>query len=118
MIKSSTHTSSYKKCIPILLTMDFPSGLDNKEYTCNAGDPRFLSGLGRSPGEGSGKPFQYSCLQNSMDRATQQATVHGVTKSRTQLSMHAQREEIDENCLFTEKTGLFGGNIIPFLGLT
>ena len=33
----------------------------------------------------SGNPLQYSCLQNPMDRGTWRATVHGVTKSRTQL---------------------------------
>ena len=35
---------------------------------------------GRSPGEGSGNPLQYSCLGNLMDRAAWRATVHGVTK--------------------------------------
>ena len=39
-----------------------------------------------SPGEGDGYPLQYSCLENSMDRGTWQATVHGVAKSRTWLS--------------------------------
>ena len=39
-----------------------------------------------SPGEGNGYPLQYSCLENSTDRGGWQATVHGVTKSRTQLS--------------------------------
>ena len=34
----------------------------------------------RSPGEGSGKPLQYSCLGNAMDRGASWATVHGVTK--------------------------------------
>ena len=29
-------------------------------------------------------PLQYSCLENSMDRGTWWATVHGVTKSRAQ----------------------------------
>ena len=29
-------------------------------------------------GEGNGNPLQYSCLKNSMDRGTWQATVHGV----------------------------------------
>ena len=43
-------------------------------------------GLGRSPGEGNGKPLQYSCLVNPMEGGAWQATVHGVTKSRTQLS--------------------------------
>ena len=38
------------------------------------------------PGEGNGNPLQYSCLENSMDRGTWWATVHGVTKSQTQLS--------------------------------
>ena len=38
------------------------------------------------PGGGNGNPLQYSCLENPMDRGAWQATVHGVTKSRTQLS--------------------------------
>ena len=52
----------------------------------DAGDMGSISGLGRSPGEGNGSPLQYSCLENSMDRGTWQATVHGVTKSRTPLN--------------------------------
>ena len=39
-----------------------------------------------SPGEGNGNPLQYSCLENPMERGAWQATVHGVTKSRTRLS--------------------------------
>ena len=31
----------------------FPSGLDRKEFACNAGDPGLIPGSGRSPGEGS-----------------------------------------------------------------
>ena len=42
--------------------------------------------VGRIPGEGNGNPLQCSCLENSMDRGTWWATVHGVTKSQTQLS--------------------------------
>ena len=42
-----------------------------------------IPGLGRSLGEGNGYPLQYSGLENSMDRGTWQATVHGVTKSWT-----------------------------------
>ena len=38
------------------------------------------------PGEGNGYPLQYSCLENPIDRGAWQSTVHGVTKSRTQLS--------------------------------
>ena len=37
-------------------------------------------------GEGNGNPLQYSCLANPMDGGAWQATVHGVAKSRTQLS--------------------------------
>ena len=53
---------------------------------CNAGDLGSIPGLGRSPGEGNGSPLQYSCLENPMDRGACWATVHGVAKSRTQLS--------------------------------
>ena len=42
--------------------MGFPGGSDGKEPACNAGDPGSVPGLGRSPGEGNGNPFQYSCL--------------------------------------------------------
>ena len=38
-----------------------------KESACDAGDPGSIPGLGRSPGEGKGYPFQYSGLENSMD---------------------------------------------------
>ena len=45
-----------------------------------------IPGSGRSPGEENGYPFQYSCLENSMDRETWQATDHRVIKNLTQLS--------------------------------
>ena len=44
-----------------------------------------IPGLGRFPRDGNGNPLQCSCLENSMDRGAWQATVHGVTKSWTQL---------------------------------
>ena len=56
---------------------------DGKESACSADDLGSIPGLGRFPGEGNGNPLQYSCLQNSMDRGTWQATVHGVAKSDT-----------------------------------
>ena len=59
---------------------------DSKESACNAGDLSSFPGLGKSPGKGIGNPLQYSYLQNSMDRGVWWATVHGVTKSQTQLS--------------------------------
>ena len=49
-------------------------------------DPGLIPGMGRSSGEGNGKPLQYSGLENSMDGGARWATVHGVTKSRTRLS--------------------------------
>ena len=55
----------------------------------NARDVVLIPGSGRSPGEGNGKPLQYSCLKNPMDRGAWQTAAHGVTKSQTQLSMHA-----------------------------
>ena len=54
-----------------------------KESACNVGDPGSIPGLERFPGEGNGNPFQYSCLENPMDRGAWQATVHGVAKSQT-----------------------------------
>ena len=58
-----------------------------KESTCNAGDhlkykrcQGSVPGLGRFPGEGNGKPLQYSFLENPMGRRAWQATVHGVAK--------------------------------------
>ena len=50
------------------------------------GDVGSILGLGRSSGEGNGNPVQYSCLENPMDGGAWWATVHGVAKSRTQLS--------------------------------
>ena len=52
-----------------------PCGSAGKECTCNVGDLVLIPGLGRSPGEVKGYPFQYSGLENSMD-----CIVHGVTK--------------------------------------
>ena len=46
----------------------------------NAGDVGSIPGSGRSPGEGNGYPLQYSCLENSMNRATWRAIVPGVAE--------------------------------------
>ena len=61
--------------------MDFPAGWVVKNLPANAGDAGSILGLGRSPGEGSGNPLQYSCLENPMDRGALWATVHGVAMS-------------------------------------
>ena len=64
---------------------DYPVGSDGKESACNAGDLGLIPGLGRSPGGANGHLLQYSCLENPMDGAAWQATVHGVAKSWTWL---------------------------------
>ena len=63
-----------------------PWWLSGKESACNAGDVGLILGLGRSPEEGNGKPLQYSCLENPMDRGAWRVTVHGIAKNWTQLS--------------------------------
>ena len=60
--------------------MGLSGGSAGKESTCKVGDLGSIPGLGRSPGETEGYSFQYSGLENSMEE------VHGVSKSRTQLS--------------------------------
>ena len=67
----------------------FPSGMVVKNPPANARDVGSISGSGRSSGVGNGNPVQYSCLENSMDRGTCQATVQGVAKNRTRLSTRA-----------------------------
>ena len=57
-----------------------------KLSACNAGYLGSIPGSEGSPGEGNNNPLQNSCLENSMDGGTSQATVYGVTKSQTQLS--------------------------------
>ena len=56
-----------------------PHSSVGKEPACNAGDLGSIPGLGRSPGEGNGNALQYSCLENPMDKAAWQATVHDMT---------------------------------------
>ena len=47
------------------LWFGFLGGSNGKESACNAGDLGLIPGSGRSPGEGSGNPLQYFCLENS-----------------------------------------------------
>ena len=43
-------------------------GSAGKQSTCSAGGTRWTPGLGRSSGAGKGCPFQYSSMENSMER--------------------------------------------------
>ena len=71
------------KIIELDSSRGFPGGSAVKNLPANAVDSGLIPGLGRSPGDGSGNPLQYSCLENPMDRDAWWATVHGVTKSQT-----------------------------------
>ena len=80
--------------------MDFSGGSEGKASAYSVGDLGSIPGLGRSPGEGNGIPLHYSYLENPMDGGAWYATVHGVTKSWTQLSnfyfhIHCTEEHLD-----------------------
>ena len=88
--------------LPTPVFLGFPCGSAGKESTCNVGDLGLIPGLGRSPGEGKGYPFQYAGLENSMD-----CTVYGVAKSRTWLSdFHFQFSVFFEISLAVKKLAI------------
>ena len=64
-----TEPSSHVSCIG--------RWLNGKEFTCSVGDACLICELGRSSVEGSGNPFQYSCLGNPKDRGAWWDTLHG-----------------------------------------
>ena len=69
--------------LKVELLRDFPGDLVVKNPPANSGnvtDTDSIHGSGRSPGEGNGSPFQYSCLENPMDRGAWWATVHGMAE--------------------------------------
>ena len=74
--------------IPSVLCLSMiPCGSDDKESACQAEDLGLIPGLERPPGERNGNPLRYSCLGNPMDRGAWRATVHGVAKSWTRLTL-------------------------------
>ena len=68
-------------CVCTHTCIGFPGRSNSKESTCNAGDLGLIPRLGGFLGEGHGSPFQYSHLENPMDRGACWATVQGITKS-------------------------------------
>ena len=76
-VLSASHTNRNQPCCYGLIasiiyhffyrSLGFPGGSAGKESSCITGDLGSIPGLGRSPGEGKGYPFQYSRLENSMD---------------------------------------------------
>ena len=76
----------------VYVYVGFPGGSVVKNPPANAGESKDLGsfpGSGISPGEGNGKPLQYSCLENPMDKGAWQAQVHGASTSQTWLNEHA-----------------------------
>ena len=75
-----------------LFMVGFPVDADGKDSACNARDGHSIPGSARSPGGGHGNPLQYSYLESPMDRGAWWATVHVVTKNRTQLTLLGEME--------------------------
>ena len=68
-----------------------------QNLTANGGDADLILGLGKSPGEGNGNLFQYSCLENPMNRGAWQATVHGDTHIHTHTTVRHDLETKTKN---------------------
>ena len=81
-----------------------------KNPPANAEDTDLIPGSGRSPGEGNGHPFQYSCLGNSMDRGAWWATVHGLRKDSDMTERLKQQSDLDHDPL----TILDRASFLPF----
>ena len=62
----------------------------------DVGDAGSIPGSGRSPGEGHGNPFQYSCLKKPLASGARQATDHWVVKSRTRLKQLSTHKDISQ----------------------
>ena len=78
----------------------------------DATDVGSISGLGRSPRAGNGNPFQYSCLENSVDRGAWQATFYGVARKldmteHTHTHTHTQTHTHMHKVLYNSNTGLY-----------
>ena len=71
--------------------MGFPGGSEVKASTCNEGDLGSIPGSRRSPEEGNGKPYQYSCLENPMDGC-------GLQSTRSQRVGHSGATSLSLSC--------------------
>ena len=95
--------------------MGFPSGSLVKNLLDNAGDTGdavSVLGSGRSPAGGNGTPHQYSCLENPMDREAWRVIVHGVAKSRTQLSELSTATALGQSCSFSNMNYCLENSVI------
>ena len=83
---------SYQNFDDLISFRDFPGGASDKEPVINVGETRdaiSIPWLGRTSGEGTANPLQYSWLGNPLARGAWRTTVHGTTKSQTQMGTHA-----------------------------
>ena len=80
---------------PLSYSLGFFDGLVVKNLPANAGETDSIPGSARSPGEGNGNPFHYSCLGNPIIEET--VRLHGVAKSQTQMSTHALYSLVPSN---------------------
>ena len=88
-----------------------------KNLPASAGDERdvcWIPRSGRSPGEGHGNPFQYSCLENPMDRGAWWTTVHRVSSSQTQLKRLDMQLSLEARYNFLKIPDLY---IFPLLNI-
>ena len=65
----------------------FPGGSVVKNQLADAGDVGSIPGLGRSPGRGNGNPFQYSCLENPMNRGVSGDSSMGLQRVRLDCAL-------------------------------
>ena len=79
-------TQLYKKGMKEKIRKSFRSQFDHVGYLVHNKTHHFLFLRMTEFGGGNGNALQYSCLGNYMNRGAWRATVHGVTKSQTQLS--------------------------------
>ena len=74
-----------------------------KNPPASAGDVRdsgLIPGSGRSPGEVNGNPFQYSCLENPMDKGAWQSKAHGVARVGNNLATTSKQVELHQTKKF------------------
>ena len=91
-----------------------------KNLPANAGDAKDMGsipGLGRSPGEGNGNPFQYSHLENPMDRGTQWAPVHGIESDTTELTEQARLSVILVTFIYSRASSNDAYDVYPMSSL-
>ena len=70
------------------MTCGLPWGSVVMNLTASAGDVGSIPGMGRSPGEGNGNPFQSSRQENPMDKGPWWATVHRVSQNWSDQHFH------------------------------